>query len=132
MPSVEIDFETYKALTMRRANEGVTYGDVIRELLGLAGKAEARPASTGPGVTMKGVHFPEGTVFRTTYKGETHTAEIKNGKWVTSDGEVRTSPSQAAVEITKGGVNGWWFWEGKRPSDAEWIRIGYLREKKAA
>ena len=35
MPTIEIDFETFKHLTMRRNSEDHSYNEVVRELLGL-------------------------------------------------------------------------------------------------
>lgn len=43
----------------------------------------------GGGTSLKGAHFPEGPQFRAVYKGETYTAEIKNGAWVDSKGVKR-------------------------------------------
>ena len=34
MPTIEIDFEVFKALTMQREAESISYNDVIRGLLG--------------------------------------------------------------------------------------------------
>jgi negative regulator of replication initiation len=35
MQTIQIDFDVYKALTVRRSSEDVTYNDVLREMLGL-------------------------------------------------------------------------------------------------
>ena len=35
MEMIEIDFDVYKALTMKRTSQEVTYNDVLRELLDL-------------------------------------------------------------------------------------------------
>lgn len=75
------------------------------------------------GAWFDNIHFPEGTQFRATYKGQTFFAEIKDGCWVGSDGLVRTSPSAAASAISKTNVNGWRFWHAKRPGDPGWSRI---------
>ena len=34
MRNIEVDFDVYKALTLRRPSEGVSENDVLRELLG--------------------------------------------------------------------------------------------------
>ena len=75
------------------------------------------------GAWFNGVHFPEGTQFRATYKGTPYFAEIKNGLWVDSNGVVRTSPSDAASEISDTNVNGWRFWHALKPGDTEWRRL---------
>ena len=44
MQTIEVDFEVYKQLTVRRATEQVTYNDVIRGLLGIKAKAVVAPS----------------------------------------------------------------------------------------
>lgn len=75
------------------------------------------------GAWFDNVHFPEGTQFRASYKGQTFFAVIKNGCWVDSNGLVRTSPSAAASAISNTNVNGWRFWYAKRPGDQNWTRM---------
>ena len=41
MRTIEVDFDVFKALTARRANEAVTENDVLRSLLGLNAKQAA-------------------------------------------------------------------------------------------
>lgn len=49
MHAVEVDFDVYKQLTVRRTTEDVSYNDVIRELLGLGqSKPSAAKEATGP------------------------------------------------------------------------------------
>lgn len=45
MQTIQIDFDVYKALTLRRASEDVTCNDVLRELLGL-NVAKKKPPSS--------------------------------------------------------------------------------------
>jgi hypothetical protein len=127
MVTIDVDFDVFKQLTMRRQSESDSYSDVVRRLL-LSGEAPPPiPLSVSKGATFKGVHFPNCTQFRVTYKGRTHTAEIKDGEWVGADGEFRASPSEAAHAVTKTNVNGWRFWECKRPEDQQWHLIDRLR-----
>jgi hypothetical protein len=79
------------------------------------------------GAWFDNVHFPAGTQFRATYKGQTYFAEIQSGRWVGADGVTRTSPSAAASAISQTNVNGWRFWHFKRPGDAEWMRLDALK-----
>jgi hypothetical protein len=125
MVAIDIEFDVFKTLTNARESEADTYSDVIRRAFQIPSTAEVAPAS--PGANFKGVHLPEGTDLRATYKGKQHTAKIQNGRWVSEQGEVRNSPSQAAWYITESGVNGWMFWEVKRPSDANWRLLDSLR-----
>src|SRR5262245_6176841 len=131
MVTINVDFEVFKELTARRATESMTENDVLRGLLDLNKRKgeEAPPAEfdVTNGATFKNVFFPEGTKFRGTYKGRTYTAEIKNGRRIDSDGEIRTSPSDAAVKITGKPWNGWHFWHCKRPNDGDWRVINNLR-----
>lgn len=131
MASIEIDFDVFKELTMRRKDESTTYNDVLRELLGLASQREPlrlAPRSAGRGsVYMQGLEFPEGTKFRVTYKGRPYSAEIKNGQWVGEDGIVRKSPSDAASAITQTNVNGWRFWDFQQPGETSWSKMRVLQ-----
>ena len=104
---------------------------------GLFGSVLGSPVPTGGGVNalarlMSGlwfsnVHFPNGTKFRATYKGQTHFAEIVDGQWVGMDGKVRSSPSDAASAISNTNVNGWRFWLVQRPDDPSWRKLEELR-----
>ncbi len=127
MASIDVDFDVFKELTVRRASESVTYNDVIRDLLGIGRATPISIQTHGNGIVLKGVHFPEGTQFRVTYKGRHYAARVQNGRWVGSDGVPRNSPSDAAHAITGNNVNGWRFWEAKRPSDTEWRIMDQLR-----
>lgn len=133
MTTIEVDFDVFKALTSKRTSESVTYNEVVRELLGLRAadvspaKGNGAAATPFKGVVFKGVSFSDGTQFRATYKGKTHTGEIKEGRWIDSRGKTQSSPSAAAYSITRSGINGWRFWECSRPSDPSWILIDNLR-----
>ena len=143
MYTIEVDFDVFKELTLRRPREEVTYNDVIRDLLGLG------PAATGaiahldtamerkggpvpesaPGWRTRGVTFPPGTEFRATYKGETYTARVDDGRLV-FNGKAYDSASAAAVAVTGGiPVNGWRFWECRLPGQSEWQLIDSLRQR---
>lgn len=134
MHTIEIDFDVFKALTMRRESERVTYNDVIRELLGIgpararsSAGAEADPqlASSADWV-CKGVRFPTGTEFRARYKGKMHLGRVQDGV-LTIDGRRADSPSDAARLITGNNVNGWNFWECRLPGESHWRSIKGLR-----
>lgn len=129
MASIEIDFDVYKELTLRRQTESTTYNDVLRELLGLDAETgeHKSDAPTNHGAVYQGILLPEGTQFRVSYKGRTYRGCIKNGKWVDEGGRVRRSPSEAASAITRTNVNGWRFWDFKRPEDSEWRRMRVLQ-----
>lgn len=141
---VEIDFEVFKALTALLRDETDTYNEAIRRLLTLpASDLSADPPpfepagvvgqvsgllGTSSGVWYSNIFFPDGTVFRATYKGQTYWASIRNGVWVDNAGVNRTSPSDAASAISQTNVNGWKFWFVRRPYDADWLRMDSLRQ----
>lgn len=144
---IDIDFDVYKALTAMREKESDTYNDVLRRLLRLPAAPDlpaaknALAAWRSPGVFdagslpitnalmqiggtwFNGVHFPEGTRFKATYKGATYHAAIKEGRWTGEDGVVRNSPSDAASAITHTNVNGWRFWYALMPGTSAWRRM---------
>ena len=132
MTTIEVDFDVFKELTNRRTCESDTYNDVLRRVLKLAPEAARQRAGiAATGAIFKGAFFPDGTQFRGTYKGRTYTAEIKGGAWIDSDGTTRTSPSEAAVKVTKKNWNGWLFWYCKRPGESNWQLIDVLRSSEA-
>jgi hypothetical protein len=126
MPMIDVSFDTYKQLTLRRADETVTYDDVIRDLLKLPRTGAAVAESTKKGWTYKGITFPHGTELRANYKGQLYTARIENGEW-RQDGTTMNSPSEAAHAVTHTSINGWSFWEAKKPGETDWILIKWLR-----
>lgn len=129
MAAIEISFDVYKALTMRRTSESVTYDDVLRELLRLPQSSEPKVATIKArpeGWSYKDVFFPNGTEFRANYKGKPYTASVENGALMLN-GERIGSPSLAAHKITKTSVNGWRFWECRLPGDSRWRMIEALR-----
>lgn len=127
MPMVEISFDTYKHLTLRRDNEAVTYDDVIRDLLKLpriGATASAQPAKKG--WSYKGVTFPHGTELRANYKDAVHSARIDDGEWIQGDTPMH-SPSEAAHAVTGTSVNGWTFWEARLPGEDRWRLLKSMR-----
>lgn len=140
---IEIDFEVFKALTACLVTESDTYNEVIRRLLnipttevtsrigeidapGLPAMLQGLGGQTG-GVWFSNVFFPDGTIFRATYKGRTHRAQIHNSQWLDEFGNVRRSPSDAASAISQTNVNGWRFWFVRRPQDEDWSRMDTLK-----
>lgn len=131
MRTIEVDFDVYKALMMRRPSEDVTENDVLRDLLQLPRKKapNAAPASPAPGDWItKGVRLPAGTELRAHYKGQTHLARVDSGA-LALNGKRYDSPSAAAVSITGSAVNGWRFWEARLPGEAGWKMIESLRRR---
>ena len=132
--SIEIDFDVFKELTIRRKGPETTENDVLRELLGLgfqekhAQEANGTEASKGKPWIWKEVTFPSGTEFRAVYGGQTYYAKVENGALV-YNGERYKSPSPAAYAITGNSVNGWKFWECKIPGSSRWVLIDNLRNK---
>jgi hypothetical protein len=130
MMNIEVDFDVFKALTLRRSTEDISYNDVLRELLELS--PQKNPVSpeqvTGYGEWVtKGVHFPSGTEFRASYKGQTVYGKIESGGLVV-DNKRFHSPSAAAVAITGHPVNGWTFWECRMPGKSSWQMIKSFRK----
>jgi hypothetical protein len=130
MTTIEIDFDVFKELTIRRQTESVTYNEILREVLGLGQPKVSTPthinASAGAWTT-KGVTFPEGTEFRATHKGKAISARVESGG-LFLNGIRYDSPSAAAVSITGNMVNGWIFWECRLPNKSSWQLIKTLRK----
>ena len=131
MTTIDIDFDVFKALTVRRENEDESYNDVLRKLLELAPSkkadvSEVEFSQLGDWV-VKGVRFPAGTEFRANYKGITHTGVVKEGGLVLN-GKKYNSPSMAGVSLTEYAVNGWNFWQCRFPGQSSWVWLYTLRK----
>ena len=127
---IDVDFEVYKQLTLRRDSEEVTYNDVIRDLLGLKfdqSNLTEKNEISGLDWITNGVRFPNKSEFRATYKGKIWNAAVENGGLLYA-GEKYESPSAAAMTITGGPVNGWRFWECRLPGKSSWQLIDKLRK----
>jgi hypothetical protein len=129
MPSIDIDFDVFKALTARRASEHMTENDVLRQLfnLGKGGEALTKAGSLAPDDWVtKGVRLPSGTELRSTYKGKAYLARVNSGALVLQ-GRRFDSRSAAAMSITGSPVNGWTFWQCKLPGQDRWQILKSLR-----
>lgn len=121
MKTIEIDFDVFKEITLRRTTEEVSHNDVLRELFGLKPKnsGDVSVATAEKPWVIKGVEFPNGTEFRATYKGQIFYATVEDGALVLN-GNRFSSPSSAAISITGNSVNGWIFWECRLPGNESW------------
>jgi hypothetical protein len=131
MPQIEIDFEVFKELTNRRPTEDVTYNDVVRELLKLPRRSKpTKLAANGskPWV-VSDTSFPAGTEFMADYKGTAYSGVVKDGKLELSDGARFSTPSAAAVHVTKTNVNGWRFWRCRLDGNSQYVLVERLRGK---
>ena len=130
MQTIEIDFDVFKEITVRRNTEKVTPNDILRELFGLEPKqrVDVPPMVSGKQWVTKGVTFPDGAQFRATYKSQVFHATVEDGALVVN-GERFTSPSSAAISITGNSVNGWIFWECKLPGSDSWKIIKDFRKR---
>jgi hypothetical protein len=130
MPTIQVDFDVFKALTARRTSEDVTENDVLRQLFGLptqAGSGGAMSRHQPGDWVSKGVRFPQGTQARAKYKGQLYLAEVRDGA-LFLNGKRYDSPSAAAMAVTSNTpVNGWTFWEVKLPGRGDWQTMKDLR-----
>jgi hypothetical protein len=129
MQTIEIDFDVFKEITVRRKHAEITPNDVLREVFGLEPIQEplTQKAQSGKPWVAKGVIFPHGTEFRSRYKGQMYHAGVDHG-FLVLNGKNFSSPSPAAMSITKNSVNGWKFWECKLPGKQDWQIIISLRK----
>ena len=129
MQQIDIDFEVFKALTLRRESESHSYNDVLREVLGLHGKDQGLTSNVAPrqeqqdGRLFAGRFLPNGTRFRATYKQQRYEAQVINGQFIDQSGQQHSSASAAARAVTNTTVNGLVFWQVKRPSDTLWRKL---------
>lgn len=143
--NIAVDLDVFKTLTSMIEAEGQDHNAVLREILRLDSPVEAEvestidrindrlahfSAATYDGFFSRGLLLPDGTVLKARYKGLEYSAAIQNRKWINADGREFGSPSAAASAITGTTVNGWRFWEAKRPGDRGWRRLDVIQGTK--
>ena len=135
--TIEIDFEIHKAIELERKGFEEPEYIALRRLLNLGSPSSENDTDSIPaGKPWRGkdVELPHGTKLRMEYNGQVSRGEIENGIWIV-EGKKAKSPSAAAkiCNLTKEGtepsLNGWIYWEAKRPNDTAWRRIDSLKPK---
>jgi hypothetical protein len=138
MRPIEIDLDVYKRLVAEQREFDEPFNGVLRRLLGIdacaATVAIQEIGSSGRAWSGKGVTLPHGTRLRMEYNGREHSGHIDNGEWLL-EGSRFKSPSAAAggVAKTRSGnspsLDGWIYWQIKRPGERKWVMLGSLREE---
>jgi hypothetical protein len=135
---VEVDVEVYRFLESRRTSFSQTHNDILRDLAGLQ-PVKSSPSNGGSNGTdqgawsWKGVTLPNGTKLRMSYNGQTHSGEIIQGAWHVG-GAIYRTPSAAAGGVARSkkgspvSLDGWGYWEIKRPDSDRWVQIDKLRK----
>ncbi|NUJ78935.1 hypothetical protein HUN39_02595 [Methylocystis sp. FS] len=135
---IEIDVDVYRFLESRRTSFTQSHNDILRAVAGLKSTASAPQNSTGNGSdhggwSWKGVTLPNGTKLRMSYNGQTHSGEIVQGAWHVG-GAIYRTPSAAAGGVARSkkgtpvSLDGWGYWEIKKPDSDRWIPIEKLRK----
>ena len=135
---IEVDVEVFRFLESRRASFSQTHNDILREIAGLKPVSSSAPnsanASPDQGAwSWKGVTLPNGTKLRMSYNGQTHTGEITQGAWHVG-GAIYRTPSAAAGGVARSkkgasvSLDGWGYWEVKKPDSDRWTPIDKLRK----
>lgn len=127
-----ISLEVAKKLENDRQSFEETEDDILRRKYGLppANRPESRSNGQGRPVVCRGGTIPHGTKLRSTYLGRPWSAKVENGRIYLEGGtQEYRSPSAAAWSITRGGVNGWNFWEYEIES-GKWDVLSEIRKQK--
>ncbi len=143
MPTIEIDWDVYKAISLYRNEDAQTVNDVLRFVFSeeieqvreprqrywnprrqVAEKAAAASQSNNanlPFVTGKAL-FADGTPFRLIYRGRVYNAIVRNGSLVLEGSkETFANLSRAAMKITGGQViSAWDRWDFYDARTGKW------------
>jgi hypothetical protein len=126
---IEVDFDTFKAITARRPDESVTEGEVVRSALGLPpakGIVNSIKTAFATSWLSEGVAFKVGEELQHRFRGgKTAMARI-TASGVEFEGKVYGGLSPAAKAAAGHEANGWQFWEVRR-ADGAWIKADSLR-----
>ena len=146
MKTIEIDFDVHRLIELERRGFEEPENAALRRLLKLpeavetmqemaladTTKANQKNLGNGAAWSWKGVALPHATELRMEYRGQMVRGRVEHGKWVV-EGNSYTSPSDAAGSSvkTKSGerpsLNGWLYWEVKRPGDSTWRKLKGLK-----
>ncbi len=127
MKTIEIDFEVWQRLTTQLSDEHDTYNNYLRRLLKLGVQKSGNITEQMPRYwRSRGGSIPISTKLRAQYKGKVYEAEVTE-RGIKYEDTHYGSLSQAAMAITKVNVNGWTFWEARRPADSEWRSLSSIR-----
>jgi len=146
---IEIDFDIHKLIEAERRGFDEPPNMALRRLLRLP---DAQQIATNPTQATKyanvastgregrpfsedGVNIPHGSLARMEYLrgSQVYEGRFLDGKIVVN-GVAYSSLSKAAdaLAVTKKGdktsLNGWRYWEAKRPGETVWIKLWDLRE----
>lgn len=146
---IEIDFDIHKLIELERRGFDEPPNSALRRLLKLPDKNQIEaPAvasvkvpdnafndGSGRPFTEDGVSIPHGSLARMEYLrgSQVYEGQFLDGKLVVN-GVAYSSLSGAAdaLAVTKSGdktsLNGWRYWEAKRPGETVWEKLWDLRE----
>lgn len=82
-------------------------------------------------VTKEGVIFPNGTAFQAWYKDRSYYAKVSNGTIEIMGKHVETVSAAAKVIVNRP-INGWDFWDCKRPGENKFVPVSQLRLVKSS
>lgn len=148
MKTIEIDFDVHRLIELERSGFDEPENAALRRLLKLPEvvRPDALPKFESVGAVKsasgskerpwsgKGIQLPHGTELRMEYRGQLVRGIIDDGSWLV-EGKRTNSPSDAAgsAVVTKNGarpsLNGWIYWEVKRPEDAQWRTLKSLKSR---
>lgn len=134
MSAIDIDFDVHQKIELARTGFDETPNDVLRRLLGITKKTGVSDVNEPEGRAWsgKGVTLPHGTELRMEHNGKVYTGRIDQGEWLV-EGVRAKSPSDAACRVattrngSKPSLNGWIYWQAKRPGDRAWKAISGMR-----
>ena len=128
--TIEIDLETHKMIEAERKSFSESSAEILRRLLDLEPRVTPEiKLSSNRGLDLgDDVFLPEGTLLKKRFKGNLYEISVKHGK-IWFNGKGYTSASGAAVAVAGNSVNGWIFWEVKRPDDIGYGLLDDLRRK---
>lgn len=130
MRKIEIGLNVHKAIEAGRISLAETENDILERLLNGARTAVA--VRMGRPWRRDGLQLEHGTELRAVYSEQTVQGIVEDGQWKVGD-HYFTSPSQALIANvrTRAGkttsINGWNYWQAKRPGEQTFRLIGQLR-----
>jgi hypothetical protein len=129
--TIQVSSAVFAAIWRARREGEENENVVLRRLLGVKEEDSVPPPPGGFLDERSGVHFPEGTEIRRTFRGHPFTARAERGRWfVRASGKTYRSLHELTKSVNPDGTeNAWLTWKYEDRVTHEFRYIDQLRKQ---
>lgn len=140
--SIEVDFDVHQRIEAARTSFEESPNEALRRLLNIPHpKTVVKDASLSRRLlevrgarawSDGGATLDHGTELQMNYDGEVFSGRVVDGEWEINGSRYTTASGAACALISekrgkKTNVNGWLYWQYKRPGETRWATLQSLR-----